>query len=442
MPRKTTSATAPISPETVTRTVLANGIVVLMHPNPSNASVVVRGRLEAGSVQDTDATAGLASFTAAALQRGTVKRTFQQLNEEIDALGASFGVGAGQEAAGFGGRCLVEDLDAWLDIAADVLRQPTFPSDEVEKLRGEILTGLREAANDTQYVAGKTFLALAYPHGHPFGRPPGGEEDTVQALTRDDLAACHARFYRPATLTLAIVGDVSLDEALAKVQRAFGAWQAPIHYDVCNVSGQAVGVRPSPDIPAPAWRGEPVRRDVPVPGKTQADIILGFPGLARHDPDFYALLVGDLIFGRLGLMGRLGHTVRDEQGLAYYATSGLEAGLGAGPWAVHAGVNPANVERAIESILAEWARLSTSPVTAEELAEAQDFLTGSLALRLETNEGKAGAILEMETYDLGLDYLQRYPAIIRDLTAAQILAAVQRHARLQGYALVVAGPVG
>jgi zinc protease len=428
MPRKTTSATVPIGPETVTRTVLANGSVLLVHPNPHNASVVVRGRLEAGSVQDTAATAGLAGFTAAALQRGTARRTFPQLNEEIDSLGASFGVGAGLEAAGFGGRCLVEDLDAWLDIAADVLRQPTFPAEEVEKLRGQILTGLREAANDTQYVANKAFRALAYPHGHPFGRPPDGEPDTVPALTRDDLAACHARFYRPDTLTLVVVGDVSPDEALAKVQRAFGDWQA-------------AGAGPPLDIPAPAPRPEPVRQDVPVPGKTQADIVLGFPGIKRHDPDFYALLVGDVIFGHLGLMGRLGRTVRDEQGLAYYATSGLEAGQGAGPWAVYAGVNPAHVEQAIASIQAEWARLSTTPVTAQELADAQDFLTGSLALRLETNEGMAGAIMEVETYALGLDYLQRYPALIRRLTAEQILAAVQRHARLQSYALVVAGPV-
>ncbi|MBM3135311.1 MAG: insulinase family protein [Chloroflexi bacterium] len=428
MPRKTTSATAPIGPETVTRTVLANGIVLLVHPNHNNASVVVRGRLEAGSVQDTAATAGLAGFTAAALQRGTAKRTFPQLNAELDSLGASFGVGAGLEAAGFGGRCLVEDLDAWLDIAADVLRQPTFPAEEVEKLRGQILTGLREAANDTQYVANKAFRALAYPRGHPFGRLSDGEPDTVQALTRDDLAACHARFYRPDTLTLAIVGDILPDEALAKVQRAFGDWQA-------------VGDRPTLDIPAPASRLEPVRQNLPVPGKTQADIVLGFPGIKRHDPDFYALLVGDVIFGHLGLMGRLGRTVRDEQGLAYYATSGLEAGQGAGPWAVYAGVNPAHVEQAIASIQAEWARLSTTPVTAQELADAQDFLTGSLALRLETNEGMAGAIMEMEVYGLGLDYLQRYPAIIRRLTAEQILAAVQRHAHLPGYALVVAGPV-
>jgi zinc protease len=420
--------TIPLGPETVTRTVLANGIVLLVHPNPNNASVVVSGRIEAGSVQDTADTAGLASFTAAALQRGTARRTFQQLNEEIDSMGASFGVGAGLEAAGFGGRCLVEDLDAWLDIVADVLRQPNFPAEEVEKLRGQLLTGLQEAANDTQYVANKTFRALAYPHSHPFGRPPQGEEDTVQALTRDDLAAFHARFYRPDTLTLAIVGDVSPKEALTKVQRAFGDWQA-------------VGDRPTLDIPAPTPLTEPVRQDMPVPGKTQADIVLGFPGLTRYDPDFYALLVGNVIFGQFGLMGRLGCTVRDEQGLAYYATSSLEAGRGAGPWAVRAGVNPTNVEQAIASIQAEWVRLSTVPVTAEELADAQDFLTGSLALRLETNEGMAGAILEMEVYGLGLDYLQRYPAIIRCLTAEQILSAVQCHAHLSGYALVVAGPV-
>ena len=179
---------------------------------------------------------------------------------------------------------------------------------------------------------------------------------------------------------------------------------------------------------------------MPLDGKTQADIVLGYPALRRSDPDYYALSVGDLIFGHLGLYGRLGASVRDQQGLAYYVMSGFEAGLGAGPWTVHAGVNPKNVDRAIDGVLAEIKRLCSSPVTQDEFGEARDFCTGSLALRLETNDGVAATLSEIELFGLGLDYLQRYPDIIRALTPEQILSVTRKYAQVEHYALAIAGP--
>jgi zinc protease len=174
--------------------------------------------------------------------------------------------------------------------------------------------------------------------------------------------------------------------------------------------------------------------------KTQADIVLGTVGPARAADGYYAARLGDVILGHLGLMGRLGETVRDQQGLAYYAYSGLEAGLGRGPWSVRAGVNPANVDQAIESILAEIARLQDEPVTDEELEDGQDFLTGSLPLRLETNEGIAGTLLDMELYQLGDDYIIRFPDLMRAVTKEQIQAVAQRYLDPEHYALAIAGP--
>jgi len=140
------------------------------------------------------------------------------------------------------------------------------------------------------------------------------------------------------------------------------------------------------------------------------------------------------------MMGRLGDKVRDEQGLAYYSYSRIEGGRGPGPWTVIAGVNPANVERALESIRAEIRRISREPVPPEELADSQSFLVGSLPLRLETNEGVAAAILDMERYGLGLDYLQRYGDLIREITPERVLAAAQRWLNPDAYVLALAGP--
>ena len=422
-------STLPITPESVKRVTLDNGLTVLLKDNPNNPSVTLRGRLRAGGLYDTDKKAGLAHFAVASLQRGTRRRTFQKLNDELDRLGMSFGFGAGMETIGFHGKSLVEDLDKLLDLAVDVLLHPTFPKTEVEKLRHEIVTDLKEADEDTQHVAYREFRKMCYPGSHPYHRLSDGTAETVKKLTVAQLADFHAHYFRPDVTTIVIVGDLRTDNALAKIEKALGKWKAkgnPADHHI-------------PDVPGLKKISEKRSR---LEGKTQADIVIGYPGIRRSNPDFYALNLGDLIFGRLGLFGRLGANVRDKQGMAYYVYSSVEANIGAGPWAVHAGVNPKNVDRAIEGIIAEIKRLRSEPVLQDELDEAKDFVTGSLALRLETNEGVAATLGDIELFGLGLDYLQRYPSIIRSITAEQILDAVLKYAQIEKYALSVAGPVG
>lgn len=422
------AATIPITPETVTRTVLPNGLTILVKENHTNASITLRGRLRAGGLYDTDQTSGLAHLAVAALQRGTRKRTFQKLNAELDRHGLSFGIGAGMETVGISGKSLVEDFDRLLDIVADVLMHPTFPRREVEKLRADILADLKEADDDTQHVSYREFRALCYPPSHPYHRLSDGRVETVKRLSLKLLMDFHARYFRPDVLTLVIVGDVTAEHAIEKIEKKLGSWKG---------KGE-----PAPyAIPEAPRLKQIVKKVTPLAGKMQADIVLGYPGVRRNDPDFYALSLGDLIFGRLGLYGRLGANVRDQQGLAYYVYSGVEANVGAGPWVVHAGVNPQNVDRAIEGIIAEIKRLRTEPVTQDELSEAKDFVTGSLALRLETNDGVAAILSDIELFGLGLDYLQRYPSIIRSITAEDILAVAQKYAQIENYALAIAGPV-
>ncbi len=420
--------TLPITPETVTRTTLDNGLVVLVKQNPHNPSVTLRGRIRAGALYDTSETAGLAEMTTAALQRGTRKRSFQQLNEELDRAGMSFGVGSGMESIGFSGKCLVEDFDRLLDIASDVLRNPTFPREEVDKLRNEIVTDLKEADQDTQRVAYREFRRLLYPSLHPYHRLSDGTVETVSKLRVPALRNYHSTYFRPDRTAIVLVGDITPEQALEKVSRAFGDW--PVR-----------GLGPAHVIPDAPAATSVMRADSPLEGKTQTDLVLGYVGLRRTDPDFYALNVGDLIFGRLGLYGRLGASVRDKQGLAYYVYSSVEANVGPGPWAIHAGVNPRNLERAIAGILDEIYRLRTQPVSADELGEAVDFMTGSLALRLETNEGVGATLSDIESFDLGLDYLERYPGIIKGITPDQIVAVVQKYALPERYVVSTAGPM-
>ncbi|MGB9578244.1 MAG: M16 family metallopeptidase, partial [Halothiobacillaceae bacterium] len=174
--------------------------------------------------------------------------------------------------------------------------------------------------------------------------------------------------------------------------------------------------------------------------KTQVDIVLGTVGLSRTAPDFYAARVADTILGHMGLMGRLGDTVRDQLGLAYYAYSNLEAGLGPGPWSVSAGVAPEHVEQALEAIRAEIMRMRDEMVSQQELEDAQDYLTGTLPLRLETNEGITATLLDMELYSLGDDYIIRYPSIIRAVTCEEIRTVARKYLDVERFALAIAGP--
>jgi zinc protease len=275
-------------------------------------------------------------------------------------------------------------------------------------------------------MANLTFHALAYPQDHPYARSLIGYTETVSTLSRDDLAGFHSGGYGPQGMVIAVVGAVEAADALAQIENTFGDWE-----------GHTYARAPLPEVPRIA---EVRERTVSIPGKTQADVVLGYPGPSRFAPDFLDAVVCNTILGIFGLMGRLGEKVRDEQGLAYYSFSRVDGGSGPGPWRIIAGVNPANVERALTSMRAEIARIRQEPAGEAELSDNKAFITGSLPLRLETNEGVAQAILDMERYGLGLDYLQRYTGLVNEITAERVQATAQRWLDPDAYALAVAGP--
>jgi zinc protease len=276
-------------------------------------------------------------------------------------------------------------------------------------------------------VARLALNELLFPGGHPYGRSVKGYEETVSALGREDLASYYRGHYGPQEMVVAVVGAVPAQEAVERVRAALGDWLAP-------------EAQPNRQIPASPGLEEGRRRIVAVEGKTQADVMLGWPGLARRDADYMRAHLANTILGVFGMMGRLGDSVRDSQGLAYYVFSRLEAGLGAGPWVASAGVNPAHVERAIEGILHEVRRLRDERVPADELADSQAYLTGSMPLRLETNEGIAATLLSMERYELGLDYLSRFGEMVRAVTVEDVREVANRYLDPETYALAVAGP--
>ncbi len=413
-------------PETILRRELANGVVVLARENFSSPSVVVSGYVPVGSIFETREQAGLADLTASSLMRGTERWSFGEIYEKLESVGATLGIGAGKHATSFQGKALAEDLGLLLDLLAEALMHPSFPEEQVERLRGEKLTALAIRDQDTGAVAGMTFDDLAYP-GHPYSVPDDGYRDTVGALRVEDLRSFHRRHFGPRGMVVAVVGAVRGNAAVEAVERRLGAWVNPD--------------QPSPPaLPPVSAPSKVVRKEVFLPGKIQCDVVLGSPGPSRTDPQYLAAAVGNHILGRFGLMGRIGDAVRESAGLAYYAYSAIGNGPGPEPWQVIAGVNPVNVDRAIDLVRREVGRFVRQRVTPDELADNQTHFVGRLPLQLESNEGVANALVHIERFGLGLDYYQRYPALIRAVTRDEILSVARRFLDPERLVIAVAGP--
>ncbi|RIK46618.1 MAG: insulinase family protein [Chloroflexi bacterium] len=413
----------------VRSTRLKNGLTVAtLQPNPaaSSRAVSVRLRVPGGSVVER-AAHGVAAFTAAMLTRGSAGHTMDDIAEALDGLGASLATSAGREWTEIVGKSLREDAPVLLAYLADAVLRPDFPEDQIEIVRGQTLTNLRQAAQDTRAESERALRELLFPVGHPYRERITGTEASVGAMSREMLQEHHQAAIRPGGAIIAVAGGLTHDEAVAYVEAALSNW---------------VGAAPEFDTAPPRAPERALREYRGLPGKVQADIAAGTIAVPRSHPDYYALNMANLIFGRLGLMGRLGESIRDRQGMAYYAYSSLESGLMLGTWSARAGVNPANVERAVETLREELRMFLEDGPTEREMADAVGNVTGSLPLGLETPDSVARVAADIVSFNLGDDYLQRFPSIVRGLTAAEITEVMARYIDPARLAIGIAGPPG
>ncbi len=412
----------------IQRVELPNGLTLLMRCNPFSPSVVISGYLPAGSQYDPPDKLGLAYLTALALMRGTQQRNFQQIHETLEYAGASLGFAGSVHTVSFGGRCLTEDLPMLLEMLGEVLMQPAFPKDQLERLRVQHLTGLAIRAQDTAEMASLVFDELLF-NDHPYGKPEDGYPHTIQNINREDVLQFHQHYYSPKGLVLAVVGGIDPTQVTDWVNRYLGSWTA---------SDDPLPVAfPDPKPPA-----QDIRRHVSIEGKSQCDLVVGTLGPRRADADFFPAIVGNNILGQLGMMGRIGEVIREQHGLAYYAAANLVASTAAGSWEVSAGVDPQNLQRVIDLIRAEIRHFTREPVSEEELADSKANLIGRLPLALESNSGVAGALLNIERFGLGLDYYRNYPAMIQGITREEVLKTARRYLNGGGLVIVSAGPDG
>lgn len=412
-------------PDDILRHELENGIVVLARPNFNSPSVVISGYLAVGSLLDSDEYLGLANYVAASLMRGTRQRSFQEIFNALESVGASLGFSSGTHSTSFGGKALVEDLDLVFELLQDTLMEPIFPEEQIERLRVQYLTALTIRAQDTSAMASLEFDQKLYT-GHPYARPEDGYIETISAIGREDLIQFHSDHYGPQGMVITIAGGIDPQEAMAKVEKAFGSWH--------NIRQQNI-----PATPAIIPLQSPVREHVQIAGKSQTDLIMGCLGPERGSPDYLPAALGNNILGQFGMYGRIGERVREQAGLAYYAYSSLSSGIDTGAWYAAAGVDPKHVEETIDMILDEIHRFITIPVTDEELSDSQANFIGKLPLRMESNAGVANSLTQLERYKLGLDYYQRYAGLVNEVTPECILDTAKKYLNTNQMVIVSAG---
>ena len=412
-------------PEDISRKVLSNGITLLSRSNFNSPSVVLSGYIGAGSSLDPLDKLGLAHFTASALTRGTKTQTFQNIFDKLESAGASLGFGASVHNTSFSGRSLAEDLPLLIDLLADCLRNPIFPQEYVNRLQAQFLTSLSIRAQDTAEMAAITFDQLLF-GDHPYGRPEDGFIETIQKISRADLVQFHRQYYHPQNLVIVVVGAIEAQAAFDVIEAVLEDWQNPVQ------------IQPAA-LPAIFPPKQTVRRHLDIAGKSQTDLILGMLGPRRKSPDYLTASLGNNVLGQFGMMGRIGEAVREKAGLAYDASTSLNAWIDGGSWEVTAGVNPANLQKAIDLILQELRTFIKEPVTADELSDSQANFIGRLPLSLESNAGVANSILNLERFDLGLDYLRRYVQLVQAVTPEAILEVARNYIHPDALVIISAG---
>ena len=409
-----------------TRHVFDNGLTLLIQENHFNQTVAISGRLKAGSMYDPQGFYGLSDVVANMLTKGTENRTWEEIAETTESVGANLGAGASTETVSIEGRLLSKDFDRVLDVLNDILRTPNFPQEEIEKHRHQVHSWLKAWEDETDDVADRLLRQVVYPDKHPYHWRVQGTEESVKRIQRDALVDFHASYYRPDSLILAIVGDVETQAIIQKIDAAMGDW-------IAN------GQKPPFTIPAVEY-GEKQIVVHPMMDKSQANIELGHKGIARTNPDFHATNLMNAVLGGSAGIARLFGRVRDIQGLAYSVWSSFTPLMGEGLFHASAGVNPASVDKAIHSILHEIELMKSDGITEEEFSDAQNLIVGNFALALETNRGLAAVLLTAELYGLGLDYLEKHESIYRNLTRAQVNAAAQKYLHPDVCSIAIAGP--
>ena len=402
---------------------LANGLQVVYVGHHEQPAVNVRMILRAGAAADPPGQPGVASLVGQLLDQGTTSRSAPEIAAAIDSIGGALNVGAARDLGFVNVLVMKDSFDFALDLLADVARRPAFDPAEIERQRNQVLSGLQVSYEDPAYVANVVFNRLVYGF-HPYGMPQGGTPRSVRTITRSDLVAFHRTHYLPNNAVLAVVGDVTAEEAFAGVERALGDWRR----------GPLPPVPAAENVPAPRRRLVVINK----PGAVQTVIHAGHAALPRAHEDFLAFDVAIKILGGEG-GNRLGSVLRTERSLTYAASADVAGRRIAGDFMAKTDTRSDATAEALRLTVDEIARLRRERVRERELRSAQDYLAGSYPLTIETPNAIASQVLEAILYGLDLGAIEDYAERINAVSVRDIQRAAEKWIQPDNLSMVLVG---
>jgi zinc protease len=401
---------------------LSNGLRVIAVAQHEQPAVTLRLIVRAGAAQDPPGKAGVATLTASLLDQGTTNRTSEQIAESIDYIGGALGAGAGTDLSFINVVVMKDSFDFSMDLLSELVRTPAFAEEELTRQRQQMLSAMQVSYRDPEYLAGAVIDRLVYGF-HPYGVPANGTPESLGGITRTDIVAFHQAWFAPNNAILAVVGDLTAQEAFAGAERAFAAWT---RRDV-----------PAPKFPEPP---SPTRRVVvlDVPGAVQTEIRIGNVAIPRKNPDYLALDLATRILGGEG-SNRLQRVLRSERGLTYGASVDLQALKQAGGIVADTDTRSQATGQALRLSVDEFWRLVRDPVDDWELNNAKAYLTGNFPLTLETPNAIALQVLNMVFYELDLKELETFRERVNGATTDDIQRVARSYLHPGRLSIVLVG---
>ena len=402
---------------------LANGVRVLVVERHELPVVELDLSFDRGADQDKP---GVGAFVGAMLLQGTKTRSALQLSDELDKLGASREAGVDYDSSRLSVSCLAGRFADALTIAADIVENPAFKKEEIERERSHRLTAIAQQSDRPTTILSNTIGEALYPAGHPYASPLLGTEEVVKAVGAADFVRFHEEAFRPDRLTVAVSGDVRFDDVVAQVERAFGKWKG--HAPKAKVAA----------TPAAPKAEDPRVILVDRPGASQSHVALALVGPPRLTKDYDALLVMNTLFGG-AFSSRLNMNLREAHAYTYGARSGFDFRHGPGPFTAGGAIVREKTGPAVTEILKEVDRIRSEAISATELADAKAYLVRALPARFETVESTAGTLASLAVYGLPLDEYATRPARIGRVTVDDVKRVATTYLVPGAYRVIVVG---
>ena len=401
---------------------LPNGLQVVAVLHHEQPAVSMRLLIRTGSASDPKGKLGLVHELASLLDQGTENKSAGELADAIDSIGGAMGTGAATDLTHINMVVMKDSFDAGMRMLSDMARHPAFDLAEMDRQRQQVLSGLKVSLEDPDYVADAVFDRLVYGF-HPYGMPHTGTPESVNGITRDDLVAFHKKYFAPNNAILAVVGDVTAEEAFDTVRKVFGDWER-----------KEIPVEKFIEPPAPTRRLIVVNKSDAV----QTEVRVGHVGIARKHPDYMAINLAIRILGGEG-SNRLHNVLRTQRGLTYGAQADMDTLKESGDFLAHTNTRSAATAEVVRVIFDEFWRLQREPVGERELADAKAYMTGSFPLTIETPDAIAMQVLNVVFYGLPIEDLQSFRERVNAVTVADIQRVARAYLQPDRLSVVLVG---